>query len=100
MKASGCSFFSDVGGRWTERAVSFPKIILRPHFKKEKPKAFGGEGRKMKEEMGEGDGGARGQNLLFLGTPWAEAVGRLPSPKEGGRFLPGWGLGRTEPKTT
>lgn len=54
----------------------------------------------MKEEMGEGDGGARGQNLLFLGTPWAEAVGRLPSRKEGGCFLPGWGLGRTEPKTT
>lgn len=28
------------GGELEGEGVSFPKIILRPHFKKEKPKAF------------------------------------------------------------
>lgn len=31
-----------MGGNGRERAVSFPKIILRPHFKKENLRLFGG----------------------------------------------------------
>lgn len=46
-KASRGSFFWDEGGNGRERAVSFPKLILRPHFKKENLRLFGG---------GDGDG--------------------------------------------
>lgn len=38
------SLFSDVGGNEREREVSFPKIILRPHFKKENLRLFWGAG--------------------------------------------------------
>lgn len=38
-------------------------------------------------------GGARGQNLLFLGAPCTEAVGRVPSPEgKGGALSPCVGL--------
>lgn len=44
--------------RWGD--VSFPKIILRPHFKKEKPKAFGGVRMKVggRRKMQKGEDGA------------------------------------------
>lgn len=42
-EASRGSFFSGVGGHERDRAVSVPKkIILRPHFKKENLRLFGG----------------------------------------------------------
>lgn len=43
-KASRGSFFSGVGGNGRDRAVSVPKIILRPHFKKENLRLFWGAG--------------------------------------------------------
>lgn len=56
--------------------VSFPKIILRPHFIKEEPKAFMGEGEEDKEVRGTrgmekmelGMGVARGRTCFLVGS--------------------------------
>lgn len=94
--------------------VSFPKIILRPHLKTEKPKAFEGgggvggrrgEGRQMRNgEDGVSNGGGKTQNPSL---PWGacrqSVDGDSPAKGKGKRegfHLPAWGLARTEPTTT
>lgn len=66
-KTLSYSFFLDVGGNWRERAVSFPKIILRPHFKKEKPKAFGGRWGRISKSEGNEERRRWGVGTAFLG---------------------------------
>lgn len=60
-KASRCSFSWMLVENGRERVVSFPKIILRPHLKTEKPKAFEGGGRR-KERRREANEEWRGWN--------------------------------------
>lgn len=95
----------DVGRNGRDRVVSFPKIILRPHLKTEKPKAFeGGEVARRKErreqmrngEDGVRNGGGKTQNLLSRGAcrqRWME----YSQPREGeerGLPSPCLGLGK------
>lgn len=90
-----------VGRNWREKAVSFPKIILRPHLKKEKPKAFGGRWGRISKSEGKEERRRQGVETAFLGGVGG-SVGRggrhIPSKGEG-HFLPAWGSARTEPKT-
>lgn len=96
-----------MGGNGRERAVSFPKIILRPHFKKENLRLFGdGEKRRKSEKARHGED-ELGMEVVagracFPGALWAEAAGERPAEWTGreGHVLPAWGGARTEPKTS
>lgn len=91
-KLSRGSFFSDVGGNGRERAVSFLKIILRPHFKKENLRLFGDrdgekirqvrESEKWRRLIRNREGGWRAE---AAGEGPAEGTGRV------GHVLPAWG---------
>lgn len=98
-KASRGSFFWDEGGNRRERAVSFPKIILRPHFKKENLRLFGGgDGEKRRSQKKAWSG----EDELGMGVVVGRGAGELQLSGGGreGHVLPAWGGARTEPKTT
>lgn len=89
------------------REVSFPKIILRPHFKKENLRLFGGwcvGGYASQRQVRKGDElgveVARGTSC-FPARPAGPGRGRAPGRLDGGEghVLP-VGLARTEAKTT
>lgn len=83
--SSRCSCFLDGGGNGRGRGVSFPKIILRPHFTKEKPKAWGGQ-------RWEGEG-KRGTERMELGMEAGRCRTCSPvgSAGRGGWCVPGRG---------
>ena len=100
----------DIGGNGREREVGFPKIILRPHFKKENLRLLGGGvgvGRRYvsqrKVRKGEDELGmevARGRTYFPVGSV-GRGSWRAPSQVDGGGPpCPCVGLARTEPKTT
>lgn len=101
LSLPGCRWKSEGEGR------HFPKIMLRPHFKKEKPnKAFGGrgeQGRRSGWEWNEGccRGGARGGRTCSPGV-CGQRQGECSWPEGGvghrGRLLPCVGLGEDRTK--
>lgn len=85
-----------MGGNGRERAVSFPKIILRPHFKKENLRLFGdGLGEKIRQ-VRESE---KWRQLIrtWGGGSRAEAAGEGPAEGTGGPSAPCMGRARTEP---